>query len=39
MANPKVRNGLQAYFDRYERYSGEIPTITSEELDKRLRQD
>ncbi|MDQ6945478.1 MAG: hypothetical protein M3256_04230 [Actinomycetota bacterium] len=36
LANEKIRGGLRAYFDRYERYSGDIPTISGEELDARL---
>ena len=39
LANPKVRDGLMAYFDRHERYAGEIPTVAGEELDRRLATD
>ena len=35
LANPRVRAGLAAYFERYERHNGDIPTISGEELAKR----
>ena len=36
LANPKVRAGLDAYFERHERYNGNLPTISADEALHRL---
>lgn len=36
MANPKVRAGLDAYFERYKRHNGNVPTISAEEAARQL---
>lgn len=37
--SPEVQVGLAALFERYERYGGDIPTITAAEARAQLMED